>query len=329
MTPRVGIGIPVYNGEKYLCEAIESVLAQSFTDFELIISDNASTDSTEHICRHYAAKDSRIRYYRNDKNIGAAKNCNRTFELSCSRYFKWMAVDCTIEPEFLQRCVDLLDRDKDIILTCSYCIGHIETTGARIKLEGNFALKSPEPYQRFCDALKRVVAEGGNGPIWALMRSDVLRQSRLIKPIIGGDDYLLLELALKGKFGQIPEFLAMLRRHRDSYTDISNSNSGVEGIVEAKWFDTDNKAKILLPHWRRLWEYFLIAMRSGQPIRAKLLMVATLFYPIMLRWSKIMSKELLFAAHLGKYYIKLARVIKKYTPGFSSKSVQKNKSLLA
>jgi glycosyltransferase involved in cell wall biosynthesis len=87
--PRLSIGMPVFNGEKYLKEALDSILAQTYSDFELLISDNASTDRTEQICREYAAKDRRIRYYRNEKNIGAPKNFNRVFELSSGKYFRW------------------------------------------------------------------------------------------------------------------------------------------------------------------------------------------------------------------------------------------------
>ena len=99
--PRVSIGMPVYNGEKYLEEAIQSILAQTYSDFELVISDNASTDKTQEICLEYAARDSRVRYHRNEKNLGAAPNYNRTFELSTGQYFKWADYDDLLAEEFL------------------------------------------------------------------------------------------------------------------------------------------------------------------------------------------------------------------------------------
>src|SRR5690242_6344650 len=100
-SPKVSIGLPVYNGERFLAEAIDSVLAQTFTDFELIISDNASTDRTPEICKAYAEKDSRIRYYRNEENQGASWNFNRVFELSRGMCFQWLAHDDYIAPGFL------------------------------------------------------------------------------------------------------------------------------------------------------------------------------------------------------------------------------------
>src|SRR5215207_1517689 len=108
--PRVSVGLPVYNGENYLAEAIDSVLAQTYQNFELIISDNASTDSTEEICRDYAARDRRIRYFREPQNRGAAWNFNHTFELARGEYFKWVAHDDVIGPQYLARTVDQLDR---------------------------------------------------------------------------------------------------------------------------------------------------------------------------------------------------------------------------
>lgn len=310
--PQVSIGLPVYNGEKYVGKAIESLLAQTFKDFELIISDNASTDRTAEICRQYAKKDARIRYYRNEKNLGAARNFNRVFELSSGEYFKWAGADCTIEPEFLQRCLDLLDNDPEIILACTYNVGRIEMDDITIRRKGNFALRSHAVHQRFRNALKRVVAKRGNAPIWAVMRSDVLRETSLLRPFIGADDCLLLQLALRGQFGQVPEFLTLLRRHPESFTDIKNSNSGIEGIVEAKWFDPDIKGKIFLPHWRRLWEYFLLAVHSEAHWPHKLLMVASLFYPTAVRWKKVLIKELIFAAQLGKPYMWMVRTIRKH-----------------
>src|SRR3982751_485615 len=102
MTPKVSIGLPVYNGELHLALALDSILAQTYGDFEIVISDNGSTDGTESICRRYAAADPRIRYERNETNRGAAWNYNHVFELSRGEYFKWMAHDDLIEPNYLE-----------------------------------------------------------------------------------------------------------------------------------------------------------------------------------------------------------------------------------
>ncbi len=108
--PRVSIGLPVYNGEKYLERALDCLLKQDYADFELIVSDNASTDATESICREYAAKDSRIRYYRNPANIGASPNYNRVFSLARGEFFKWASHDDECDPSLLRRCLEAFDR---------------------------------------------------------------------------------------------------------------------------------------------------------------------------------------------------------------------------
>src|SRR2546425_9420098 len=95
--PQVSVGLPVYNGERYLAEALDSLLTQSYEDFELIICDNASTDRTGEIARSYAAKDKRVRYARNDKNLGAGGNFRRGFALASGEYFRWAASDDVCE----------------------------------------------------------------------------------------------------------------------------------------------------------------------------------------------------------------------------------------
>jgi hypothetical protein len=115
-TPLLSIGLFVYNGERFLEETLDSILSQTFTDFELIISDNASTDRTAEISQAYARADSRISYYRNEKNMGAGWNLRRVYELATGKYFKWAAADDLLEPEFLRRCVEALESDPGCVV---------------------------------------------------------------------------------------------------------------------------------------------------------------------------------------------------------------------
>ena len=110
--PQVSIGMPVFNGEKFICEALDSLLAQTFTDFELIISDNASTDGTEAICGEYAAKDSRIRYVRQAENLGPAANFKYVLDVAVGEYFMWAAADDLWAPNFIDKCRHMLINDK-------------------------------------------------------------------------------------------------------------------------------------------------------------------------------------------------------------------------
>ena len=108
--------MPVYNGERYVAEAIRSILAQTLDDFELVICDNASSDRTQEICASFAKNDSRIRYFQNKVNLGGHPNFNRTFELSRGKYFKWAAHDDVLRPELLRSCVKALEESTDAAL---------------------------------------------------------------------------------------------------------------------------------------------------------------------------------------------------------------------
>src|SRR5690242_332295 len=116
LTPLVSVGLFVYNGERYLEETLRSILNQTFTDFELIISDNASTDRTGEIAKSYAERDDRIRYYRTEKNMGPGWNVRRVYELSIGKYFKQAAADDLLDPAYLRRCVEILESDPGCVL---------------------------------------------------------------------------------------------------------------------------------------------------------------------------------------------------------------------
>ena len=133
--PLVSVGLPVYDGEEYVADAISSILAQTYDKLELVIADNASTDQTEQICRKFAALDGRIRYVRNPQNIGAGPNHNLVFTLSTGRYFKWCAADDRINPEFLGSCVALLEERPDVVLAYP-SVRSIDADGNEIPLFG-------------------------------------------------------------------------------------------------------------------------------------------------------------------------------------------------
>ena len=114
--PKISIAMPVFNGERYVAQAIESLLGQTFDDFEFVISDNASTDGTEAICRHYAAADRRVRYVRRATNIGGPRNFGYAFSLCTGTYVKWTTADDYSDPRFLAEAVAVLDAEPDVVL---------------------------------------------------------------------------------------------------------------------------------------------------------------------------------------------------------------------
>ncbi len=207
--PRVSLGMPVYNGENFLEQALDSLLSQTFEDFELVVSDNASTDRTEEICREYATRDRRIRYYRQEKNIGAANNFNYVFELSRGEYFKWTAHDDLCAPSFIAECVEVLDRDESVVL-CYPKTKLIDENGGLIGVSYKPLRKIDvrEPQQRFQDILFHAV---WCFEVFGLMRADVLRKTPLIEKYYGSDKVLLARLSLLGRFQEIDKYLFFRR----------------------------------------------------------------------------------------------------------------------
>ena len=209
-TPRLSIGLPVFNGDDYLEEAIDSILAQTYSNFELIISDNASTDGTEDLCRAYAVQDRRIQYHRNPKNIGATQNWYRVFDLSRGEYFASAAHDDVYAPDFMEKCISVLESDPSIVVCYSKtCI--IDEHGspledARISkmLEAKIDTVSSSPSVRLYNAIG---VDYLCIQLYGVMRAKALRDTKVFAGYYGCDRNTLAELALLGKIHEIPEYL--------------------------------------------------------------------------------------------------------------------------
>ena len=240
--PRVSIGVPVYNAENYLAESLDSLLGQTFEDFELIISDNGSTDRTAEICRAYAARDPRVRYLRHEENRGQVWNFNYVFERARGEYFKWAAHDDVHAPRFLARCVEVLDGCPDVAW-CHPRLTHIDAAGEPLSdpaardigygtpighrpgtdaerwsalVDGHTGStsgptrESPLPHQRFRAVL---LGRGGSLDVYALMRREVVGETMLHLPYYGAEKVMIAELGLRGRFQEIPETLFFVRVH--------------------------------------------------------------------------------------------------------------------
>jgi glycosyltransferase involved in cell wall biosynthesis len=247
-TPRVSIGLPVYNGERYLALALDALLAQTFTDFELIISDNASTDATPVICAQYAARDRRIRYSRNRVNIGGAPNFGRVFQLATGEYFMWAAHDDLEAPTYVQRCVEVLARDPTVVLCCAR-VRVIDADGAVIEDDATRLprIGSPHPHERFGDLVRW---DYKCYELLGLIRASVLRMTPLIAAYIASDCALRAELGLRGRFYEIPEHLLFNRDHAERSTRVLAQHH-----MRGAWFAPTLAGKRVWPHWRILIEY--------------------------------------------------------------------------
>ena len=269
--PRVSLGMPVYNGADCLQETLESILAQTFTDFELIVCDNASTDGTEDVCRAYADRDDRIRYVRHRQNLGASKNFNRTFELSVGGYFKWAAHDDPLAPTYLQRCVETLDRSPESVVLCFPDRMLITHDGEVIGPDPPVRwLEAGPPFDRISYArLMRVPGLLYPILVFGLMRADALRKTRLIGAYSHADLVLVQEMRLLGEFCHIPEplFFTRLQEKTSEFVAARRTWRG-----EAEWYDPANGARRLTPEATLLWE------RLAAVGRAKLAPITKLRY---------------------------------------------------
>lgn len=208
--PRLSVGLPVYNGEDLLPEAIEAILGQSYKDFELIISDNASTDGTAEICRRYSAEDSRVRYIRQSRNIGLVANHNFLVGVARGEFFKWASHDDLYARDFLQRCVGALDEHPEAALAHAWCVLLDMANATPIKFfKYPEATASPQAPLRF----RSVLFEGKGEWIYAVYRTSILRQTPLHATYHSGDRTLIAELALHGPLCQIPDWLYFRRDH--------------------------------------------------------------------------------------------------------------------
>ena len=209
VAPRLSIGLPVYNGETYLIESLDSLLSQSYEDFELIISDNASTDGTGDICRRYAKQDPRIHFIRQPRNIGLALNHNFVFQEARGELFKWASHDDLYARDLLQRCVDALDENPHTVLAHS-STAIIDESGSVVKLFeyllDTASLRVPERFRSM------LFAYGGDDG-YGVVRAKVLRRTALHGSYHHAYRTITAELALHGPFHHVPDWLYFRRDH--------------------------------------------------------------------------------------------------------------------
>jgi glycosyltransferase involved in cell wall biosynthesis len=279
--PTVSIGVPVYNGEDNLEAALDSLLEQTFEDFEIIISDNASTDGTEDICRRYTRLDNRVRYIRNGKNVGVARNYNRLFELSDGRYFKWAPHDDRLSPEFLARGVEVLDRDASasIVVPVPSLIDdegraddferrHRESMAARglrhVDVDDPSHLAHRDPCARFGDIVLRKV---WFYELYGLIRADLLGRTGLLRLFHGSCQVLLAELALLGPVRQLTDAQMFMRYPTFKILDAKRDM--------AQKMDPEWSGRIFFPEVKVATEWLRVVGRSELRRTEKLRCVAS------------------------------------------------------
>ncbi|WP_425053162.1 glycosyltransferase family 2 protein [Psychromarinibacter sp. S121] len=275
---RVSIGLPVWNGEAFLTQALDSIRAQTFEDFELVIADNASTDSTPDIIADYARRDPRIRAFRHKENLGAAGNFNFVFHKSTAPYFRWAAYDDMIAPGYLAACVKALDDDDGSAALAFPQTLMIDCNAKPLRVYDAVTRKSDESPSARLDGM---IGPGDHlksylhmcFPVFGLMRRSALEGTSLIANMPRSDHLLLVELCLKGRFIEVPQPL-FLRREHDSGSVISAEKAATSGEdlekLLAAWFDPNKKGRFPATATRLGLGYFRAAARTPMPLGEKL-----------------------------------------------------------
>lgn len=280
-TPRVSIGVPVYNGERYLAQTLESLVTQTWRDLEIIVGDNASTDRTGEIVQAFASRDERIRYVRHDRNLGLAGNYMRLLELARGELFRWAAADDLSAPESVRLCVAALDKDPLAALAypkTTLIDAEGRPTG---EYEDNLDLPESRPSERFRQLLERL---GLCNAVFGLTRTAVLRQTRGMGAYVGSDIPLLAELALLGRIIEVPQRLFLRRFH-------PAASSAMHGADKQHLFTPQARRSKGTPEWRQLRELWQAVLRSPIPVSEKLR--AGLFLVRVSKWrSGLLRREL-------------------------------------
>jgi glycosyltransferase involved in cell wall biosynthesis len=275
-TPRVTLAMPVYNGQNFLHKSIESILTQSFTDFELIVSDNASSDSTCEIVESYQRMDNRIRLLKNTRNIGAAANYNLGYQQAKGEYLKWCAHDYEIDRTLLQHLVSELDGDQNLSLAFGKTVC-IDEEGREIPTVGMEApeILDDDPAVRF---IKALVQLGTCFPIFGLFRKNVLEKTTLHRPYYSSDKALLAEVALLGKIGFVPAAIFFNREHKQRSINLAKSE-------RSAWQNGTKSRYAAAEHLNLLRHYFEIARRHpnvAPPLRLTLAVIRYGLEPLQL-----------------------------------------------
>ncbi|MGD9508107.1 MAG: glycosyltransferase family 2 protein [Geminicoccaceae bacterium] len=268
----MSIGLPVYNGEDFLEDAIRSTLAQTFDGFELVICDNASSDRTGTIARDLSAGDARIRYLRNERNLGASGNFARAFHETRGELFKWLAHDDRLAPGYLAATVAALDAAPDAIL-CNTAVDYIDDRGEAFASYTSVlgAAGGARPSERFATMVLR---SHSCVDMFGLTRRSALRDSLLISSFHGADRALLAQLALRGRLLQLPDRLVQMREHGKRYTrQMSNRQA------RRLWHSSSGNHASALPTLNLYRVYLGLVANERLPLRERIAC-----YGVLARW---------------------------------------------
>jgi Glycosyl transferase family 2 len=281
----VSIGMPVYNTEQHIRQALNSLLAQDYEHFELIISDNASTDGTQDICLDYAARDKRIRYYRNDRNMGIAWNLNRVFGLSSGEYFKWAGSHDYVSPSFVSTCKRILDTDPRVVLAYPFArlVDARDETITEIVPE-MIDTRGLPTFGRVLVIVAKV--EKSALELYGLFRASALSRCRPLLGRIANDMVLMLEVSILGDIALVPEVLL----HRREFGPVLSGEEGI-AMTLMRVNPEVRKRKNVRPFWELGMQQLAGAWRIA-PLKKSVYLLPLIAYAHYSRWHEQLKREL-------------------------------------
>lgn len=306
-SPRISIGVPVYNGQKYIRFTLDSLLAQTYGDFEIIVTDNCSTDATPQIVQEYAARDPRVQYVKNEVNVGPALNYNRSIARAGGEYFRWNNADDTVAPTFLEKCLVILEADPAVILVYPRTM-IIDSDGKeREPYDYEVDFDQPEPYQRLWKMMTVNHKMHGAHEMFGLMRTEQLKKTGLWRAHVRGDSVMLARLLLLGRFRRIDEYLFFNRDHTDRSSKYLSRKLVRKGsrlskyigcgpLPSAEWWDPKLKGKIVFPEWRVLREYMRALEQTADLTSSQRWACKRTLAMFAMRHSPKMARDLIIAA---------------------------------
>jgi glycosyltransferase involved in cell wall biosynthesis len=281
--PLVSIGLPLYNEETFLVAALDSLLAQDYPALEIVISDNASTDGTQDICLAYAARDTRISYHRENTNTGVIENFNRAFRLSRGQYFMWASGHDTRDPSLISKCVQAIERDRNMILCFPRTLVTEYGGQSRNLVDDKLETVGFPTWAR----LRTTIHDSGAcNAMYGVIRSSALARTRLLRKCFGADHVLLAELSLEGAFHQLEEPLFFRQDNRPvQNTDVHVArNLAVLGSSSAitRWH----------PRWVMGLEHVRGVWHGAHPLRSKVILSVRAAGWFWGRWRDYLVEEL-------------------------------------
>ena len=280
--PCISIGLPVYNGERFISEAIQCVLNQTFSDWELVICDNSSTDRTVEICHQFAERDSRIRVHQNTRNMGVCFNYSEVFRLSRGRYFKWMAHDDLFAPRFIEACIQELEKDESVVLAFTKMC-YVDAKGQLLRRQTSELSVTGSTVESRAKQFLESAAQSTDF-LWlayGVVRQEVLQQSGSMGLYAGSDHVMLFRIALRGRIEQIEEEMFFRREHSEA----STCKRGSTVRERAKFAYADDNRRLVLPWCRMLKEHMDSAMKAPVPLRSKLACTSAVIRRFLAAWK--------------------------------------------